>query len=155
VPGTRLERLLFLIGVVAAAVLAVLVFAAWRDYRHSAPSHAVQTTPPPAPQPAASVAGAAFKSRDRAQPAASHLVLTAARGESWVEVRAGSETAPSLYAQTLTRGKHLSYRRARLWIRFGLPVNIDATIDGKSVELPAGVADVLLHDGRLTTVQNG
>jgi hypothetical protein len=86
---------------------------------------------------------------------APRLVLTAARGESWVAVRAGSETGASLYEGTLAQGDRLSYRRNRLWVRLGLPVNVDATIDGKPAPLPGGIATVLLRDGRLTPAASG
>jgi hypothetical protein len=152
VPGTRLEQLIFLIGVAAAAGLAILTFTAWRDYRDSAPAPAAAPPPPPT---TSAVAAAELKSRSHPRATLSRLVLTAARGDSWVEVRAGSATGKSLYANTLTQGRHLIYRRVQLWIRFGLPVNIDATIDGKPAALPAGVASVLLRNGRLQTVQTG
>jgi len=165
VPGTTLERLLTALGVVAAVGLGVLTFRAWQDYRDSAPAPAsapASLTPVAATQPtttAEGVAGAEFgKSASSGQGRATatpRLVLAATRGDSWVEVRSGSATGQSLYANTLAQGQRISYRRTRLWIRFGLPANVDATIDGARAQLPAGVATVMLHNGRLTTIQTG
>ena len=155
-----LERLLIALGVVAAVTLGVLTFRAWQDYRDSAPAATPgPVTPVAETQPtttAEGVAGAEFgKSSGPTQVPAPRLVLAATRGDSWVEVRSGSATGHSLYADTLTQGHRISYRRSRLWIRFGLPSNVDATIDGARTQLPAGVATVMLHNGRLTTVQTG
>jgi hypothetical protein len=148
-----MERLLLAVCVVAAAGLAVLTYSAWRDYRDSRPVSSGR----PAPTPTVSVRAVEFT---QPQPAstrevAPRLVLTAARGESWVAVRAGSETGASLYEGTLAQGDRLSYRRNRLWVRLGLPVNVDATIDGKPAPLPGGIATVMLRGGRLTPAASG
>jgi hypothetical protein len=49
----------------------------------------------------------------------------------------------------MTQGERLSYRRKRLWIRFGLPDAVDATVDGDPAEIPDGVLTVLFRNGRL------
>ena len=102
-----------------------------------------------------SVASAEFKAPVQARPSASLVVLTAARGDSWVEVHVGSASGKALYAGTLTQGNRVHYRKSRLWIRLGRSSNLDATVDGKPATLPLGTASVVVQDGRLRTVQNG
>jgi hypothetical protein len=146
---------LLLVVVVAAGVLAVATYGAWRNYRDSRPA-AVSFSPVSASARTASFARAELiPDRAGAVVPTSRLVLTAARGDSWVAVRAGSANGGRLFEGTLTRGDRISYRRDRLWIRFGLPANVDATVDGRKVPLPAGVATVLLDGARLKTVQSG
>src|SRR5205823_4280695 len=132
VPGTRLEQVIFGIGLVAIAGLAILTLSAWRNYHDTAPGSASVAAAAPAPPPATtSVASAEFKAPVQARPSASLVVLTAARGDSWVEVHVGSATGKALYAGTLTQGNRVHYRKSRLWIRLGRSSNLDATVDGK------------------------
>ncbi len=155
VPGTRLEQLLFVVGLVVIAGLAVLTFSAWKSYRDSAPAAAPATTSTQPAAPTTSVASAEFRAPPPTQPTTSLVVLTAARGDSWVEVHVGSASGKSLYAGTLTQGHRIRYRQSRLWIRLGRSSNLDATVDGKPATLPLGTASVVVKDGRLKTVQNG
>jgi RodZ C-terminal domain len=146
--------MLFAVAAIGAAALTTFTVAAWRDYRDAAPKPRTVTTAPPT----TSVAAAEFRQPSRVRPPATpatRLVLTATRGESWIEVRAGSETGVSLYEGTLARGDRLSYAHNRLWLRFGLPENVDARIDGEPAELPPGVLTMLLHGGRLTAAEPG
>jgi hypothetical protein len=157
VPGTRLEQLIFAVGLVVIAGLAILTFSAWRDYHDSAPSAASLSAPSPEPPATTAVASAEFNAPPAAAPRAkaSLVVLKAARGDSWVEVHVGSATGRSLYADTLTQGHRIHYRQSRLWIRLGRSSNVDATVDGKPATLPIGTASVVVRNGRLKTVQNG
>ena len=143
---------MLLVALAVTGVLFAATFRAWQDYRDSAPSAVTPAASriPASPQ-TTSVASAAFRTPETTRP--DPLVLTAARGESWVAVRAGSESGALLYQGTLAEGDRLSYRRNRLWINLGLPTNVDATLAGEELPLPTGVATVLLRDGRLTTVE--
>jgi len=158
VPGTRLEQLIFAIGLVAIAGLAILTFSAWRNYHDSAPAAVSLATTSAQPPATTSVASAEFNApppTPRPTASASVVVLTAARGDSWVEIHVGSASGKPLYAGTLTQGHRIHYRQSRLWIRLGRASNLDATVDGKPATLPLGTASVLVKDGRLKTVQNG
>jgi hypothetical protein len=155
VGGKSVERLLLAIVALGVGALAIFTLAAWRDYRDAEPRQGAAATPAPvATQPTASVAAAEFTGTT-AEAAPTRLVLRAARGDSWLAVRVGSETGASLYEGTLVEGERLSYRRNRLWIRFGLPENVDARIDGEPVPLPAGVMTMLLRRGRLVPAETG
>ena len=140
--------MVLLVAFIAIGGLFAATFLAWRDYRESAPEPATPSAiRPAAPPPTSSVAAAAFRRPKRERPEL--LVLTASRGPSWVAVHSNSESGDILYQGTLTQGERLRYRMERLAITFGLPTNVDATLAGKPLTLPAGVATVLLRDGRL------
>jgi Domain of unknown function (DUF4115) len=59
------------------------------------------------------------------------LVLTAARGGSWVEARAGSRTGAVLFSGTLTDGRRLRLSGRRLWVRFGAASNLAFMLNGR------------------------
>lgn len=157
VPATGPERILVIIGLAAAGVLAFFTVIAWRDYRDSAPTATVRaTTPPPPPVVATTtVTEPVVTPPAPAIPPASTLVLRATRGDSWVAVRADSDSGARLFEGILAQGEQRRFRRERLWVRFGLPENVDATLNGERVELPTGVATVVVRGGRLTTVESG
>jgi len=78
----------------------------------------------------------AVASPEKARP---ELVLKAARGDCWLEVRAGSKSGELLFFGTLARGKSLPFRRNRLWLAFGAGSNLDVTVNGEPVEnFPSG-----------------
>lgn len=68
------------------------------------------------------------------QPA---YVLTAARGDSWLHVRAGSAAGRLVWEGNLLRGQTVRLRSPRLWIRFGAAAHLDLLIDGRRARLPA------------------
>src|SRR5712691_11997744 len=60
------------------------------------------------------------------------LTLTAVRGRCWLSVRIGSSAGRTLYEQTLQQGQTVRFGlRKLLWIRFGAPWNLDATIGSR------------------------
>jgi hypothetical protein len=54
-----------------------------------------------------------------------------------------------LYERTLQAGGRAEFAGAQLWIRIGAPSNLDATLNGKPVQLPTSVADVLVTPAAL------
>ena len=65
--------------------------------------------------------------------AAPTLAIVAARGDYWLQVRAGSASGPLLYEATLRRGKAISFGRRFLWVRLGAPASADVRVHGKRV----------------------
>jgi hypothetical protein len=57
-----------------------------------------------------------------------------------------------LYERMLEPGGRARFAGARLWVRFGAPWNIDATLNGKRVQLPAAVGDVLVTPGSVRSL---
>jgi hypothetical protein len=65
------------------------------------------------------------------------LVLTAARGSCWLEVRQGSSAGRQLFVGTLVAGESMRFVAPRLWISAGAVASLDATVNGKATELEA------------------
>ena len=77
----------------------------------------------------------------------SRAVLVASRGDSWLWVRAGSASGPTVYEGTLLQGKTLpvNLKHGPVWIRVGDPPNVDVRLGGKLVHgLPTQAGNVLL-----------
>jgi hypothetical protein len=173
-----LERAFLLAGVIIAAALVVATALAYRDYRDSRPRYGVEavstpgasagyrsqststaarqpptTTPAqPASQPSS---GTAANTSPAKRPHGTTLVLRASRGDSWIEVHAGSQNGQTLYASTLTQGHAFRVTRKSLWLRVGAPLELDATLNGRSVRLPDVTATMQATGNRLTTLAVG
>ncbi len=65
------------------------------------------------------------------------LVLVASRGSCWLSIRAGSETGPVLYENTLQQAGTLHFAREQLWIRLGAPWNLELRLNGRPTSLPS------------------
>jgi Domain of unknown function (DUF4115) len=75
------------------------------------------------------------------------LVLTAARGNSWVEARADSASGPLVFAGTLAHGRTLRLSGRRLWIRLGAATNVVYTLNGRPADTDLdlqGTVDVIV-----------
>lgn len=149
-PPLQLEARPRTIAVLAAAVLVpvVLGLAAWRltssGGAPSAGSAARVTVPAASTETRQSAAGATAAASRPPRPRRVHLVLEAARGDSWVLARAGSETGRVLYEATLPSGESIRLHGRRLWLRLGAPWNLDARLNGRPIALPGEVASVLV-----------
>jgi cytoskeleton protein RodZ len=77
----------------------------------------------------------------------SSAVVVASRGNSWLWVRSGGATGPTVYQGTLLQGKTLpvSLKKGPVWIRIGDPPSIDVRLGGKLEHgLPTQAGNVLL-----------
>jgi cytoskeletal protein RodZ len=68
-------------------------------------------------------------------------------------VRASSETGRSLYERTLEQGQSVRFSGTRLWVRLGAPWNLDAMLNGKRVQLPGSIANVVVTPTRLVSAR--
>jgi hypothetical protein len=139
VPDTGIERIVFVVGVVAiVGLFAALIPTYLSQERADSP-----LAPKPAP---AKVAFAAGKTAVAAAipPAASpvQLRIAATRADCWIQVRERSATGKVLYEGTLTQGTSLGLVAKRFWIRFGAAQRVDVALDGKPVPVPDGTVDV-------------
>jgi len=82
----------------------------------------------------------------RVVPAAeTQLVVDAARGPSWVVVRAGSATGKVLYAAILQQGRRMTASAPRIFLRLGAASQVDVTVNGRPIGRSlAGTVDAVL-----------
>jgi cytoskeleton protein RodZ len=144
--GTGLLRPLLAVGAIVAIVAAV---AAWQL---SGSSGKKQGTPPPTSTPTTTAGNTTPKKHHKQQrgtaPLPSRATLVASRGNCWLDVRSGSKSGATIYEGTLTQGKTLPVRLTSgpVWIRIGLPSNIDIRLGGKVMQgLPNQPVNVLLN----------
>jgi cytoskeletal protein RodZ len=84
------------------------------------------------------------------------LILTAANGDSYIQVRNGGVAGKLLWEGTLEEGqtqRFLKYHR--LWIDLDDPQNLTAKLNGERVELPTEPAVVLVTPQRVRTLSTG
>jgi hypothetical protein len=81
--------------------------------------------------------------------------ITAARGSSWVLVRAGTSSGPVLYSGIMNKGQTVSVRGRVLWVSFGAAANLDARLNGSALELGTGTYDATIGRRGLRKVPFG
>jgi cytoskeleton protein RodZ len=89
--------------------------------------------------------GATTTPDDEASAEPTKLVLTAARGDCFLQVRAGGVNGRLLWEGTLEQGqvqRFLKYRR--LWLDLDQPENLNAKVNGRPVDLPSEAAVVVV-----------
>jgi cytoskeleton protein RodZ len=136
-----LDRRAVAVAGVAALVAAAGVLA-WRF--DGGPE--AQTRPVVSPrQPDAAAAAPPAKRSPERTPALARLLVTAARGDCWLAVRAGSRDGRVLYEGMLREGDSLRFARTRLWVRVGAPWNLEASLNGRALRgLPADTGNVFI-----------
>ncbi len=72
-----------------------------------------------------------------------NLVVRAAAGDSWMEVRPARVTHDPLYSGTLERGQKKTFTGRGLRLALRNPENVLVKVNGSRVELPAGTAFVV------------
>jgi hypothetical protein len=130
--GHRVEGRWIVLAVAAIAVVFALVIAAWK-YGSS--------NNPPVPTQATSKPKAAAKKHHRRAAPVVRLVLTAASGDSWLQIRAGGPGGKVKYTGTLQQGTQLPFNRKpwlfrRLWIAASKPANLVAKLNGRVRLIP-------------------
>ena len=133
----RVESRVVLLALLAIALVTALVIAAWKSgdggQETAIPNLAKS---PPAAQPAVK--------RKRRTIRVARLLVTATRGNSWLEVHAGSATGKLLFQGTLEQGQRQRFVRRRIWLNVGAVENLDLKLNGKPVALPARAAPHVL-----------
>lgn len=128
--GPRESRLAAL-ALAAITVATALVIAAWRfggPENESVPGLA--TTP--------GVSAGVAKARGTAK-----LVVRAADGSSWMEVRAATPAGKLLYSGTLEQGQRKSFQGRALQLALAEPENVVVRVNGRRTKLPAGTTFVV------------
>jgi cytoskeleton protein RodZ len=130
-------------GIAAAAgitVTAILV-ADGDDAPPAGPQPAAEQVAPP---PVSSPSPAPERRTPPPAPARVNAVLSASRGDSWVEARRGSAEGASLYEGLLRLGDSARLSAPRIWLRLGAASNIDIRVNGKPAPKLVGTVEVLL-----------
>ena len=148
----RIRRRRFALApwLLAVAVLVASIAVLAGRLSSSGPNHAA-----PAPRPAQTrtTTGAALPAAPRAAThpvTVARIVLVATRGRCWLSVHVGSAAGRPVYEGTLEQGRTARFSSTRLWIRIGAPWNLDATVNGKAVRLPASTGDVVVTPAGLS-----
>jgi Domain of unknown function (DUF4115) len=146
---------LLVLVVLALLALNVIAFSgALVDEETAKPTVPTEPAPPPAEPDLARSAEQGREeqiARRRTEPARGKavgptLILSATRGDCWVEVRSGSATGQALYAGTLTTGRSLRFYRPKLWLRLGAASNVDIVVNGRPSSVPPGTVELTVPD---------
>ena len=151
-PSTRLERILAAVGLAATLALAALTAVAWAEYADAdadtvdrgtvaePTTRPVPTTTAAEPAETRTVETRATETAasepEPAPPKVANLVLTAARGDCWLQVRAGSAAGELLFVGILEQAATRRFSGDRLWLELGAPANLDATVNGERLQFP-------------------
>jgi cytoskeletal protein RodZ len=107
-------------------------------------SASIAAAAPPTAQPNTTPAKVKPKPIVSAAPAFTRI--SAARGRSWLLVRAGGPNGKVVYEGILEQGQTKRFQlQPRLWVRMGRPSALDVTLAGKAVNgLPSSPSNMLL-----------
>jgi hypothetical protein len=78
-----------------------------------------------------------------APPVTVTVTVTAARGDSWVSARLGSETGRVLEERLLAHGETTRLAGPRVWLLVGAPENVEVLVDGEPRELARGTLETV------------
>ena len=148
--STRLMSSAVVIALTAIFVAAALVIAAWKfgnpdtgvvDVGNDKPAAKQKQRPKPHKQAPSTATGV-------------RLVVSATKGDSWVEVhRGGSPAGEIVYQGTLERGHRQVFTQRHLWLRIDYPRNVVVKLNGYRKQLRgSGPLDLALTNRGLKTV---
>jgi hypothetical protein len=163
-PDTRVERIIFGIGVLAIAALVALIVLQTTDLFETrdrpatarpvttaaATTGAASQAPPPATTtPETTTAPQTTTGETTAPPeppriASGVRLRLSATVDTWVEIRSGSADGDVLYSGILPQGSAKRFRSTRLWASFGAASNLTARLNGKPLHLPPGTYSALV-----------
>ena len=126
----RFETRSALVAVGGIAIVFALVIAAWKFGSSNNAAPPTVATPPPA-----------AKKKHPSANRFARLMLTAANGPSWVQVRALGATGPVKYEGTIAQGTQLPFTKRpflyrRWYLAVAKPQNVVAQINGRVVAIP-------------------
>jgi cytoskeleton protein RodZ len=138
---------------VLGALAASTALLAWRLSSSGGQHTTVQ--PPPAAQTTTPLAPVAPPTHTRSATV-SRIVLVASRGPCWLSVHIRSAAGQTVFERTLepSQTARFTFKHRHLWMRIGAPWNLDATLDGKPIQLPAATGDVVVTPAGLSTTIN-
>ena len=137
-PRDRRESKVLIIALIVIGLATALVFVAWK---FGGPD----TDRVPGLGQAGAGSGSASVPANPTPTA--KLVVRAATGDSFMEVRAGSRTGKALYRGTIQQGQVQRFARQSLYVRVGSPKSVVLRLNGNRVDLPSGTAYVVTPSG--------
>jgi hypothetical protein len=145
-----------LAAIVAVTVLVVVGLSGLGSDSGGEPPPATPVAPTTTGDGTGAGAGAPAGTGATGEPRA-RLVLTAARGESYVQVRSGGVNGKLLWEGTLEQGQSQRFvRHRRLWLDLDDPQNLDARLNGAEVEdFPTEPAVVLVTTNGVRILSTG
>ena len=156
----RVESRVLFVALVSIGILTALVIAAWKftpeepqipNLAQGAPTQPAKAKPKVRPRAAKKPKVASAK------PQPARLLVRAARGACWLEVRRGSASGALLYEGTLDPGQVQRFVSRRLWLSVGAPANLDVTVNGKLKHIPtqASPQQLVVTAKRVTPAASG
>jgi uncharacterized protein DUF4115 len=126
-----------------------------RPTRSIAPQRATpRAKPSTAPRPKPATVEAARPSKTHAVPRAKstkrtvappkRIRIVAARGDSWLSIHRASQEGRLLFEGTLVKGRVLTHREKRIWVRFGGASNVDVFVNGARLRGLFGTVDAVV-----------
>lgn len=155
----RVESNLVVVALAAIVAVTVLVVVGLSGLGSGSDGETPLSGTTPGPTTTAADPGGTSTGAEGAQEAGppARLVLTAARGGSYVQVRNGGVNGRLLWEGTLEEGqtqRFLKYRR--LWLDLDEPANLDARLNGRLVDgFPTEAAVVLVTVDGLRVLSTG
>jgi cytoskeletal protein RodZ len=131
-------------GVVLLAVVAGV--AVWQLGGSSSPRPARSPTTAKASTPVVAAAHRrAHTTAAKTAAAPAFATISAARGDCWVDVRAGGPSGALLFEGTLLRGSTKRFALTHsVWVRMGNPNALDVRVAGKTISLPTAPSNIVL-----------
>jgi cytoskeleton protein RodZ len=156
----RVESNLVVVALAAIVAVTVLVVVGLSGLG----SDSGDETPPSDTMPGQTTSDAATQTTTRGEPGGSQtesrrarFVLTATRGDSFVQVRSGGVNGRLLWEGTLEEGQTQRFLKSkRLWLDLDDPANLNAVLNGRRVRsFPTEPAVVLVTAGGVRTLSTG
>jgi helix-turn-helix protein len=137
--GVQVQSRVVLLTLLGIAAVTALVIVAWT---RGEPQKKEPVGLGAAPAHTAAVA--------QQQPTSSavRLIVTAKRGNCWLEVHSGSATGRIVFQGTLERGQRKLFSARKLWITLDRPENLRTILNGRTRILPGGGVKTLIVTSR-------
>jgi Helix-turn-helix domain len=133
--GVQVQSRVVLLTLLGIAAVTALVIVAWtRGEPQKKEPVGLATTP----------AQTTVAVKPRVTTNAVRMIVTAKRGNCWLEVHSGSATGRIIFQGTLERGQRKLFSGQKLWITLDRPENLGTVLNGRSRILPGGGVKTLI-----------
>jgi helix-turn-helix protein len=129
--------LLTLLGIVSVTALVIVAWTRGEPQKKEPVGLGSTSTQTPAVSPKPHVSTNAVR-----------LIVTAKRGNCWLEVHSGSATGRILFQGTLERTQRKLFTGRKLWITLDRPENLSTILNGRTRLLPGGGVKTLIVTAR-------